>query len=151
MGVYIPPFHPVTNPGFSSSRSSCWCQGSSSLGLHGLCVLAAPAQAEWHHSEVHGVLLPPLPHSKCGITDRLPSISQDLTADALPALPPTRPSLCFFLSCCLHMRSKVLICTSLQKTPALLPGMLPRMRSPRAIVYLVASQALPAAYQTRSA
>ena len=57
-------FHPVTNPGFSSSRSSCWRQGSSSLSLHGLRVLAAPAQAERHHPEVHRILLPPLPHGK---------------------------------------------------------------------------------------
>lgn len=46
-----------------------------------------------------------------------------------PSLPPTQPSRWFFLSCCLHMQSKVLICTSLQKTPALLRGMRSLSRS----------------------
>ena len=48
----------------SSSRSSCGRQGGRRLRLHGLRVLAAPAQVERHHPEVHCVLLPPLPHSK---------------------------------------------------------------------------------------
>lgn len=135
---------PVTNPGFSSSRSSCWCQGGGSLSLHGICVLAAPTQAERHHSEVHGVLLPPLPHSKLVNSQVL---FQDLTEDALSLSPSHSSSWWFSLLCCLHIQSKVLIYTSLQSGPASLHG----MQLPAAIVYLAASQALPATYQNLSA
>lgn len=89
--------HPVTNPGFSSSRSSCWCQGGGSFGLHGLRVLAAPAEAERHHSEVHSVLLPPLPHGKWRITNHFSSVSQDLAAHALPSSPSHSAFLVVFL------------------------------------------------------
>lgn len=136
----------MTNPGFSSSRSSCRRQGSSSLSLHGLRVLAASAEAERHHSEVHSVLLPPLPHRKWRITSRFPSISQDLAADALPSPPSHSAFLVVFL---------VMLSPHAEQSPHL--HLTPEDscfitrgcgRSPRAIVYLAASQALPAAYQT---
>jgi hypothetical protein len=136
-------FHPVTNPGFSSSRSSCRCQGGGSLGLHGLRVLAAPAEAERHHSEVHSVLLPSLPYRKWRITNSFPSISQDLAEDALPS-PPSHSAFLVFFSC--HVVSTCRAKSSFAPpSRRLLLYYAGRGHSPRALVYLAASQALPAA------
>lgn len=133
-------FHPVTDPGFSSSRSSCWRQGGSCLSLHGLRVLAAPAQAEWRHPEVHRILLPPLPHSKLLNTQVL---FLDLTEDAFSssASLPLVLWWFFFLWGCLHTQSKVLIYTFLQSSPA--------SSVPGATVYLAASQ-VPATHLSGS-
>lgn len=55
---------PTTSSPLFSSWSSCGCESSSCFKLCGVCVVAASSQSEWHHQEVHGLLLQPTSHSK---------------------------------------------------------------------------------------